>query len=266
LTAVEQPYPVSFRQVLLQPVQWARRYLGVVRAKLVEAGFSNVDATVLAGEVVPAIEAHAEVVEPTLVVMATHGRGNLSRLWLGSVTDGLIRRSSWPVLVVRPGDEAGPARLDEVPGIERILVALDGSTTSEAILETAVRVREVTGAHLTVLRVVQFPPEDPPPFYRGPGPVDPAILDGLVAEAHAYVDRIVDDLVAKGAAVAGVVEVAERPTDAILEAIETHRVDLVALGTQGRGALPRFVVGSVADQVVRRASVPVLLVRRKKSE
>lgn len=261
LAAVEQPYPVSYRQVLLKPTLWARKYLSDVRERIRATGFEDVDVAVLAGEVVPALEAYAQRVNPELVIMATHGRGTLSRLWLGSVTDGFIRCSRSPVLVVRPGEQEGPGGLEREPELARFLVTLDGSSTSEAVLEPALRLRELTGAHLTLLRVVQFPPEDPPPFHRGPGPVDPVILDGLRGDAEQYMDRIVGELTSRGVPATGVVQVAERPSDAILEASRERPVDLIAMGTEGRGALGRFMVGSVADKVVRSATVPVLLVR-----
>ena len=52
-----------------------------------------------------------------------------------------------------------------------------------------------------------------------------------------------------------------RPAPAILRYAEEHAVDLIAVATHGQGGLPRLVVGSVADKVLRAATVPVLVVR-----
>jgi len=263
LAAVEQPYPMSHRQLFLEPVRWARKYLTDVGKRLAAAGFRDVDASVLGGEVVPSLETRAQKLDPTLIVMATHGRGTLSRLWLGSATADFIRRTRWPVLVVRPQQEQGPTNLDLEFKFRRMLVTLDGSAASESILEPALALREAVGANLSLLRVVQFPTEAPPPFHRGPTHIDPSILGILMDEAREYMERIVSSLEERGVPVSGEVTVAERPAEAIVAACQEHSVDLIALSTQGRGALGKVVVGSVADKVVRSATVPVLLVRRE---
>ena len=51
------------------------------------------------------------------------------------------------------------------------------------------------------------------------------------------------------------------PAPAILRYAEGHGVNLIAVATHGRGGLPRLVLGSVADKVLRAATVPVLVVR-----
>ena len=57
--------------------------------------------------------------------MATHGRGPMSRFWFGGTADGLIRRSTIPILLLRPWEGDPAARPDFKP--RKVLVPLDGS-------------------------------------------------------------------------------------------------------------------------------------------
>ena len=65
------------------------------------------------------------------MVLATHGRGAISRLWLGSVSDALVRRLTVPVLLIRPTE--GTAVLP-AERFRKVFVALDGSTESESAM------------------------------------------------------------------------------------------------------------------------------------
>ena len=86
------------------------------------------------------------------------------------------------------------------------------------------------------------------------------ILEQLQTNAHEYLDRIAASLCAEGLRVRTAV-VVESPAGAILDYVTAHAVDLIALATHGRGGVARWLVGGVADKVVRGASVPVLLHR-----
>ena len=85
-----------------------------------------------------------------LVVMATHGRGSFNRIWLGSVADYVVRHLSTPVLLVPPGSLDRPVR-----DLREILVGLDLSSESEAILEPVSDLARLTGAQLTLFHVVE---------------------------------------------------------------------------------------------------------------
>jgi nucleotide-binding universal stress UspA family protein len=185
-----------------------------------------------------------------LVVMATHGRGPLGRLWFGSVADVLLRRLSVPLLFVR-GYNA-PADLTGDPLPRHVLVALDGSDVAEQVLEPALALGTLTGADHTLLRVLPSV-TDYSPGYSGAGPQ---------AEAWSYLRRVADRLGGRTLRVhPRVVHDGQPVARSILHYAQTHDADLIALGTRGRGGLARLLRGSVADRVVRGASVPVLVFR-----
>jgi len=83
--------------------------------------------------------------------------------------------------------------------------------------------------------------------------------------AGEYLERLAGDARKQGVA-ARKATVEGRPNAAILQFAEANRVDLIVICTRGRSGFSRWLMGSVADRVVRGATVPVLLVRAAKEE
>jgi nucleotide-binding universal stress UspA family protein len=190
-----------------------------------------------------------------LVVMTTHGRGPLGRFFLGSVADELIRRAAVPVLLVRPGEPA-PGLVPE-PGLENVLIPLDGSTLAEQVLEAAtdvIRLREGSG---TLLRVLESRTRVP----TSKGMPAGAPERDQEAEAWDYLEKIAERFRSEGLRVQTRVVAAPRAAEAILKEAEGH--GLIALATHGRGGVRRMLLGSIADKVVRGAATPVLVYRPK---
>jgi len=141
---------------------------------------------------------------------------------------------------------------------QRILVPVDGSPTSNAGLDEAVRLAKLTGARI---RLVHVP--DANLFAIGiesyVGDVVQLLIDAgaqLLAEAKARVE-------ASGVAVDTVLGAVfgERVCDVVNTQVTDWQADLVVIGTHGRRGARRLLLGSDAEQIVRSASVPVLLVR-----
>jgi nucleotide-binding universal stress UspA family protein len=230
--------------------------LGEEVLKLKAAG---VDATaeVREGPIVDALMEVAEAQKADLVVLTTHGAGGFRRWWLGSVADALVRRGDLPVLLVRPWDDT-EALPSERGRFGTVLVPLDGSPASEKVLEHAKGLKD-QGARLILVRVV-------------PSPLEVGSLYGIRTvrlereshraqreEAEAYLQKVASRL-GVGDDEVRVVE-ATSAAEGILEAARIHGADLIALSTQGRSALGRMVIGSVADKVIRGAAIPVLAIR-----
>jgi nucleotide-binding universal stress UspA family protein len=196
-----------------------------------------------------------------LVVMTTHGRGPLSRLWLGSVADAFLRRSPAPLFLIRPRE--GAPDLAAGPGPRHILIPLDGGPLAEQVLGPAVALGQPVGADYTLLRVlppavaVVFEPAGTPM----PVLVDDPPLQERESQARAYLDQVANRLRAEGLGVRTQVAVDQLVPGAILDAVPDNDIDLIALATHGRAGLPRLLLGSVADKVIRGAAVPVLAFR-----
>lgn len=143
---------------------------------------------------------------------------------------------------------------------QRILVPFDGSAPSRKGLLEAIRLARPLGARLVLLHVV-----DAYPALLGQAPVSAHAhsRDLSRARAQALLDDAAATARASGVAVDTVIrEVGSESTaDAILDQAAALPCDLIAMGTHGRRGWQHAVLGSDAEQVVRRSSVPVLLMR-----
>lgn len=229
------------------------------RVAAAAAGVS-IQTSVRCGTVREELLAHAAETNPDLIVMTTHGRGPLRRMWLGSVADGMIRHAAEPVLLVRPveGKEADPAA-----GMlfEHVLVPLDGSGNSEEILPAATAMADLGAAAVTLVRMVQPPLAVSPAYYTVSSGTEDALLAGLRGAAETYLDGVAERLRRPSRTITTRVRLETSIVHGILDEAEQTGADLVALATHGHGPAGRFLLGNVADKVVRSASVPVLVYR-----
>lgn len=214
---------------------------------------------VITGPVVSALEQEITAADPDLVVMATHGRGGFSRAWLGSVADALIRNVHKPILLVRTESEDAPV----VPvKTESILIPLDGSGLAESIVPYAVQLAEGTKASYTLVRVVP-PVWTAPEIMSEPDTMIEGALKERVAAAREYLAGIADRMSGDTVDVKTEVIVGTAAAAAILERARTMSADVIAMATHGRGGVKRLILGSVADKVLRGATIPVLLYHPK---
>ena len=240
---------------------WVRRrrqaYLDDLVRRLAKVTSVRVTPVYMEGREVAASLCAAASAGTDLVVMATRGRGPLGRFWFGSAADVLLRRLSVPLLLVRGSD--APADLTGDPLVRHVLIPLDGSPFAEQILEPGVTLGTLMGADHTLLQVLR-PATDHSAGFGGSLEWPPR--DQQHAEASAYLRRVVERRGGRTLRVHARTVRDERPTaQAILRYARTHDADLIALATRGRGGLARLFRGSVADRVVRGASVPVLVFR-----
>jgi nucleotide-binding universal stress UspA family protein len=136
---------------------------------------------------------------------------------------------------------------------ERILVPLDGSPRSEQVLSQLSRLLTREDSELILLRAYSRP------LQMGRGAIDPS-PKAEREEAMKYVDGLARRLAEQGAKVHARV-VQGMPAEAILETAEDEGATMIAMTTHGRTGLSRWLMGSVAEKVVRSSRRPVLLVR-----
>jgi nucleotide-binding universal stress UspA family protein len=192
-----------------------------------------------------------------VIVCTTHGAGGWAPNWMGSVTDHVIRHTLKPVLAMSGAATSRTA----VPS--RLLVLLDGSEVSEAILPDAVTLAKAFDAHVELFRVVVPPWIGDSEVVLAPE-IDRFGIDAFAQEAKHELDAVAEDLRSKGLHVTATVEVRNGVTRRILEHIKESDADLVALATHGRG-IARLLVGSVADKVLRAGGRPILIVRPQRT-
>jgi nucleotide-binding universal stress UspA family protein len=233
-----------------------QRYLDGWRDRLTSADPAlQVETAVLRGDAAVALGDHAEATGSRLVVLTSHGRGGPSRLWLGSVTEYLIRRLDLPLLVLRP--QEGVDRTKRLVAFSHVLVPLGDELQTEPILSSAEFVAGREGVRYTLLRVVV--PLHPLIQVFVPESEEVRDLGEQEAQARRSLAEIAERYRARGFEMDTLVRTSAHIAQEILSVADSSSADLLVLGTHGRGPLGRALVGSVADKVLRSARVPVLV-------
>jgi nucleotide-binding universal stress UspA family protein len=245
----------GFEKLLKQPKQ---EYMADVMKRVAKISSVPVTPLLLDGRKISESLCNAVNAEADLVVMATRGRGALGRLVWGSFADTLLQETGVPLLLVR--GYRSPVDLTGAPSLRRILVPLDGSLGGEDVLRPVAEIGRITQGEQTLLRVLPF---------TGYSPMQHNHFS-LANHAAQQQDEALDEceqLVNKARvqlprAQTKVVWSAEPPGEEILAYAERHDVDLIAVATRKRSPLKRLLSTGVADYLIRRAGVPVLVVKQ----
>jgi nucleotide-binding universal stress UspA family protein len=243
--AVPPPSDAPVRQMLEVPER-ALAYLDSVRERLTGR---RATALVRHGDAAEEIAQAAQELGADLIALTTHGRSGLSRLLMGSVAEAVVRRSSLPLLIMRPGRRSVPGG-----GLREILVPLDDTERSVRILEIVKPLAVETGCDVRLLHVIV-------PIVVGVPPA--GILATVPATEHDPQPRLRE--LARPLEAAGIrvrTEVASGyAAVAILGHAREAGSDLIAMATSAKRGLSRIFLGSVAQSVLREADRPVLLLR-----
>ncbi len=219
------PGDAATASAYLEQQAWALRRGGVTVGTAVERG-----------AVAEAIVRRAGAVGADVIAMATHARSGVERMLAGSVATGVVRRSTVPVLLVRP-DEAWTTRSSR---FQRLLVTLDGSEGAEAVLPYVRAIARQFGGTVKLLSVPETEAELP--------------------KLEHYLTSVGEALRSHGIAAESAVTGSGAARTILATATESG-ADLIVMATRGRGATPsRDDVGSVTEGVVRGTQCPVLAV------
>lgn len=184
-----------------------------------------------------------------LVVMGTHGHTGFKKLLLGSVTDKVMRESPIPVLTIHKD-------YNKIE-IKEILVPVDLSEYSHITINRGKELAREFNAKLEFLHVVET--EAHPEFYN-------ISFEPILKENPKLADHITESMIKatgipKDQATYAVKE--GKVYKEIKKYADYSQIDLIIMGTHGRGDLEDFLLGSSSERVVRIASCPVLTVREK---
>lgn len=243
-------------QVLDKEEQVAQDY---VKNKAAALG-PNVTARVTRGEAAEAILTVAEDEKADLIGISTHGRSGFTRWLFGSVATKILETSPVPVLFLHPkeGEDKGAPG----PAIKKVLVPLDGSPEAMSVLPIVEEFAKTMGASLVLFHAVA-PIASYPGFEAAAVTGVGDVLNDLQEQAKQILTKTAQEVKSRGVDAKAAI-VIDTATDGVLRAADELKVDLIAIGTHGRGGLGRMVLGSTADSVVRRsADVPCLVVRSK---
>ena len=189
-----------------------------------------------------------------LIAMSTHGRSLLGRGILGSVTDRVVHTAPIPVLTITPTKARAYHGSDTL--INRLVVPLDGSALAETVLPYVQQMASMLEYTVVLLRVVR------PLHYFWVGEHPPEIHEEnelMENEAREYMESTAESLSQDGIDVEWRVLVGH-PTTIVLEHVRDIPHSIVALTTHGRSGFRRWLIGSLAETLVRSGGDPVLIV------
>jgi nucleotide-binding universal stress UspA family protein len=202
----------------------------------------------------PAIVTYAQEQDIDLIVMGTHGRRGIRRLLLGSTAEEVVRTAPCPVLTTRP-PETPAAALD---GINAILVPVDFSRHARTALRHAKALAALYHTRLDLLHVIE---EQMHPAFYNTGvwsiyDVVPNIEGKALEELETFYEET------KGPRIDAAYHVRHgQAAHEIAVFAREQDSDLVVMATHGLRGLEHFLLGSVAEKVVRRSPVPVFTVK-----
>lgn len=190
-----------------------------------------------------------------LIIMTTHGRGALGRWAFGSVADQVARTSPAPVMLIRPADEALPN-----PVIQRIVAPLDGSPLSERALPIAEAIARQMNApvHLvTALDLARLLPVELMPTAAFNADLYGEQVHQAQRDAEEWLSEAAAQLRRGGADVSHGVYPGS-PIAVLQELAQPG--DVMVLASRRRRGAARFLLGSLAEQLIRAGTAPVVLV------
>jgi nucleotide-binding universal stress UspA family protein len=244
-----------------QPIEEAERGIrNWMRARFRAAAdaVEGIELVVKSGTPARCIVSYAAQLGADLLVIGTHGSSGFEHFVLGSVAEKVLRTAPCPVLTVPPHG-LSTARLP----FARVLCALDFSECSLGALEYAMSAAVGSGAALTLAHVLEWPWAEPPAPAFGdlPGPEGVALAEFRLrreCQAKTHLEALIPKTLADRCHTR---VLHGRAYAEILRAAAEEHADLIVVGVHGRGALDIAILGSTTNQLVRRATCPVLTVR-----
>jgi nucleotide-binding universal stress UspA family protein len=255
ILTVEEPVPVTegvgFGEmgvpVYLPAAEASQRdeLLRQMRERFIPGLPIDVEYQVRQGQAADEILKVVEETKADLLALGTHGRTGLDRLLMGSVAERVMRHAPCACLAVRSAAATKPIRT--------ILHPTDFSPHSEGALRVARALAREHGARLVLVHVV--------PMERAMGVVPEVLMDlDIGREALRDVQNRIEAADLKFPVEAHLKR--GEPAETILDAAREYQADLVVMGSHGRTGLGRLLLGSVAEQVLRGATCPVLTVKQ----
>jgi len=221
---------------------------------------ADVESVVVAGDPNREIVDYARKEEVTLIAAVARGQSGAGLWPVGSTADKVIRETGKPVLVIRA---AASKAVPDQGILNRVLVPLDGSKLSEAILPYVEGL--IAGASAKAkpkAEVTLFQVQEAAKYGLAEGGYKLPNLQALEASARSYLDGMGTGLRAKGVAVESQVSTGVRSVDQeILQFAHSSNANLIAMSTHGRSGFSKIFLGSMADRVLHSGDVPLLLVK-----
>jgi nucleotide-binding universal stress UspA family protein len=239
-----QPLELTGPSIVQEQLREQKTRLEAIGAAL-EAEGCQTTLRVEIGDPVDTILEVAEDEECSVIAMCTHGRTGVSRMMNGSITEKVLRSSRRPVLVVPAYDRTEPEG-----GVDRrtwrfssIVVALDGSKQALQIVPHVAAMAPRFGADVSLLLILEE-----------------NVSDEVTELAQKHLEGAAKVFANEGVEPAVVIRHG-LPAVEIVDYAARYDHDCIMMTTHGRSGISRMMLGSVAERVLRHASVPAIVVR-----
>jgi len=234
---------LNTEEIITALTESAREQLNTI-AKRAQIRKVPVQVFVRVGDVDLEIHDLAKSEKADLIVMGTHGRRGFERWFMGSVTEGLLRRSTVPLMTI-----GGTIAKATYPMMRRILITTDFSDGTSDAIRYAFSIAQECQSRVTLLHVVSDINGEVSGKYREP----------LIHSIQMKIESLVPKEARDWCEVSTRVET-RLPSRKILEILRKEKFDLIVMNIHGKGMLDRALLGSTAERVVRGATAPVLVI------
>ncbi len=224
--------------------------------KIMEGQKIDWEPLVVSGPVSEKISDVVSELKIDLAIAATHARSGLRRLFLGSVTENLMRTIPCPLLIVNPSDISYKKHTTHKIDFNNILVGCDFSSDSDSAVRYGLSLAQEFQAELHLVHVIE------PAVYREE--IKPDSMEKEVnRHLGQHLTQRLQELVPTDAhhwCRVHTLCMAGRPYEELTKYAALNAIDLIILGIRGHGLVESMLMGSTTDRVIRHGSTPVLSV------
>ena len=247
----------AYGDIIFAPLELQNKTIGYTHGQLeqmMQNQTINWEPLVTAGHPPDEISKFVAMHQIDLVVSATHGRSGLKRVFLGSVTERLMRILPCPLLIVRSLEGVETFVGKSPLAFKKILVGCDFSSFSELAFKYGLSLAQDFESELHLVHVIETP------SYKD-------VLKGPVSssETNLYdqLSEKLSSMIPEESAVwcrPKTILLAGRPYEEIIKYALLNSIDLIILGIRGRNLIEVLMTGSTTDRVSRQGPCPVLSV------
>lgn len=204
------------------------------------------------------------------IAMATRDRNLLSQAIGGSVTNQVVRSARVPVLAIAP--EKSNIEQGQEIALSRALIPLDGSSFGESVLPYVEYLAQKLSLELVLLRILQlsdvYPPLADAPMAADPGSARVQAIAEEAAEAEIvrYLEERTARLTGKGINARWQMIRGDTPARRVADLAQEYSDNMIALASHGRSGVARWVMGSVAEELIRATGDLVLVIPSELAE
>ena len=212
---------------------------------------------ILRGEAATVILDFAQKNDFKLIIMSAHGGSGISHWSLGSCATKVLQKTNMPTLLVK-SKKLKAKSIDA--NIRKILIALDGSLFSEAIIPYVTDIIDSDTEEVTLVRVIE--PVTLPFIsgYIGHKKYEREIMKKAEEEATDYLPKKQENFQQKGMKTSTAL-LKGHPANCILTYAEENNINVIAITTHGYTGITKWAYGSVATNIIEGSTIPILLFR-----